>query len=230
MENKRKIFFVEDDQNLGFMVCEYLESEGFDLFHYTDGDTALKAIKELDFDLAILDIMLPNVDGYALAKNIKNEFPSCPIIFLTAKSEPDDRLKGFQNGGDEYLTKPFLSEELKLRIEYHLQRAQSPDEDELLRKYIRIGKYRLYPRTSILKYSDEEILLTNKEFDLLVLLYEHRKEYLTREYAFREVWHKKFDPNSRILDVYIGKIRKHFKKDKSIHIRSVHGKGYRLEF
>ncbi len=225
-----KIFFVEDDTNLGFVTKDYLESEGFDVQHIADGKEAYDAVEEADFNLAVLDIMLPGVDGYDIARKIQKVKPGTPIIFLTAKSMPGDRVEGLRMGADDYITKPFHTEELKLRIDSVMKHYLLNIDNKARNKiYVRIGKYRFYPEMSLLKIADDEIELTSRESDLLNLLYENRSGLVTRDMAFRKIWGIPDDPGSRNLDVYIGKLRKILSRDPRIFIRSVHGKGYKLE-
>ncbi len=228
--SKYKILIVEDDRNLGFMVSDYLESAHFTVELIDNGLTAERIIKKGNFDLALLDIMLPEIDGYTLAKEVKNYWPQKPIIFLTAKSMNEDRLAGLRLGVDDYITKPFQTEELKLRIEAVLRRTNpektSPHKQ---RTYVRIGKYRFYIEQSLLKFLDTEIELTTKESDLLELLFDNRNGLVTREMAFQRVWGIPDDSGNRNLDVYVGKLRKILGSDSKIHIRSIHGKGYKLE-
>lgn len=227
---KYKLLLVEDDENLGFVVSDYLESAGFNLQLISNGFEALETIKTGEFDLALLDIMLPGVDGYTLAKELKKLWPKKPIIFLTAKSMAEDRITGLKLGVDDYITKPFQTEELKLRIEAVLRRAQPiPSISQKQKMYVRIGNYRFYIGQSLLKIAGTEIELTTKESDLLQLLYENRSGIVTREMAFQTIWGISDEPNSRNLDVYVGKLRKILRQDEKIHIRSIHGKGYKLE-
>ena len=228
--SKNKILIVEDDQNLGFVVSDYLESTGFDIELIDDGIKAEAIIRKGDFDLALLDIMLPGVDGYTLAKEITQLWPEKPIIFLTAKSMNEDRIAGLKLGVDDYITKPFQTEELKLRIEAVLRRVYPAKTTAQKQKvYVRIGKYRFYTEQSLLKNADSETELTTKESSLLELLYENRNGLVTREMAFQKIWGIPDDPGSRNLDVYVGKLRKILGDDPKIHIRSIHGKGYKLE-
>ncbi len=225
------IFFVEDDVNLGFVTKDYLESQGFVVIHFADGREALDAVAQTDFHIAVLDIMLPGVDGYEIAAHIRKVKPGTPVIYLTAKTMPEDRIKGLKSGVDDYITKPFLTEELKLRIEAVLRRyfVSAGSGKSRNKLYHRLGKMRFYPDSGVLKKSDADIDLTAKETALLILLFENRNSLVTREEAFEKVWKSDEDPSSRTLDVYIGKLRKILAGEENIHIRSIHGKGYKLE-
>ncbi len=225
-----KILYVEDDVNLGFVVRDYLETEGFDITLFKTGLDAIKAFDTNTFDLCILDIMLPDIDGYALAQRIKNRYPFIPIIFLTAKSQPDDRIKGLKLGVDDYVTKPFLTEELLLRINAILKRSmivgQKPRSSQ---NYFKLGKYRYYFHESILKSESQTIQLTAKENSLLNLLTVNKNSVVTREMGLEAIWgHGDLPDDSRIFDVYIAKLRKFFKDESTVEIKSVHGKGYKL--
>lgn len=225
-----KLLLVEDDVNLGFVVKDYLETEGFQIEHFKNGTEALKSFDGSNFDLCILDIMLPDIDGYTVAQKIKARAPFTPIIFLTAKSQPDDRIKGLKLGVDDYITKPFLTEELLLRINAILKRSMIAGvKPRSSQNYFRLGKFRYYFNESTLKSESQSIQLTAKENSLLNLLANNRNSVVTREMGLEAIWgHGDLPDDSRIFDVYIAKLRKFFKDDDSVHIKSVHGKGYKL--
>lgn len=229
-EKMYKLLIVEDDVNLGIVIEDYLASAGFETHLAKNGQEARSLLNEQSFDLILLDIMLPDTDGYTFAREIRKRNQWYPIIFLTAKNMVEDRIKGLEIGADDYITKPFEPEELRLRILAVLKRykmgAPSPAK---LKRYCRLGNYRFYPEQLLLKYDEAEVELTSTEAALLSLLHENKNSVVTREMAFQRVWGMPDDPNSRNYDVYIGKLRKLLAQDSAIVIKSVHKKGYRLE-
>lgn len=232
MENSAKyqLLVVEDDVNLGIVIQDFLESAGFIVSLATSGSEAHQMFKPDEFDLALLDVMLPDIDGMILSTELRKKQSDLPVIFVTAKSMPDDRIAGLKLGADDYITKPFQPEELRLRIEAVLRRYQiSPKSASKIKKYVRIGNFRFYPAQLLLKLKDEDIEMTSTEASLLQLFFEERNGIVTREMAFQKVWGVPDDPGSRNLDVYVGKLRKLLSSDPSIAIRSIHGKGYKIE-
>lgn len=227
---KYNLLLVEDDPNLGIVIQDFLETSDFQVSLAVSGNEAHKIFKNNEFDLALLDIMLPDTDGFTLATELRRKQPNLPLIFLTARSMSDDIINGLKLGADDYITKPFQSEELKLRIEAVMRRYMIvPKNASKAKKYVRIGTFRFYPLQLILKNNEDEIELTSTEAALLDLLIEEKNGIVTREAAFQKVWGIADDPKSRNLDVYIGKLRKLLSDDPTISIKSVHGKGYKLD-
>ncbi len=221
-----KILLAEDDSNLGTLLTDYLKAKEYKVVHLTDGQKALDTFRTETFDICLLDIMLPEIDGISLARKIRKIEKDIPVIFLTAKSLEKDKIEGFAAGADDYITKPFSMEELLYRIEAILRRTKSYKEDEA-DEYI-FGKFTFYPLTQILKSDAGSHKLTTKESELLKLLCKNKNEVLERNYALRTIWIDDNYFNARSMDVYITKLRKYLKADPSVSILNVHGKGYKL--
>ncbi len=223
----RKILLAEDDINLGNLLRNYLAAKNYETKLFTTGDGALSEFRPGSFDLCILDIMMPEMDGLTLAKAIRRAEPGIPLIFLTAKNQEDDVIEGFKSGADDYITKPFSMEELIYRIEAIFKRvsvrSSAPADD-----IFRIGNYVFDNKRQLLILNDESIALTTKESELLELLCEHKNEILERNYALRTIWIDDNYFNARSMDVYITRLRKYLKRDSSVKILNIHGKGYRL--
>ncbi|MCZ2442651.1 MAG: response regulator transcription factor [Flavobacteriales bacterium] len=227
-EVKPKILLVEDEINLGNLLNDYLSVKGFDPVLCTDGQQGFDAFTKSKFDLCILDIMLPIKDGFTLAKEIRQADPFVPIIFLTAKSLPDDKIEGFKSGADDYMTKPFNMEELLFRIKAILKRASTvPGINDEEGNFI-IGNYTFDTTKQILKMGDEERKLTSKESELLRLLCQNMNKTLDRNFTLKTIWHDDSYFNARSMDVYITKLRKYLREDPRIEILNVHGKGFKL--
>ncbi len=221
-----KILLAEDDINLGILLADYLKAKDFTVVHRTDGQETLDTFRTETFDLCLLDIMLPRIDGISLARKIRKIEKDIPVIFLTAKSLEKDKIEGFSAGADDYITKPFSMEELLYRIEAILRRARSYSEEEA--DVYTIGKFSFYPLTQILNSDEGSQKLTTKESELLKLLCRNKNEVLERNYALRTIWVDDNYFNARSMDVYITKLRKYLKSDPSVTILNVHGKGYKL--
>jgi len=222
-----KILLVEDDANLGFLIKENLEMQGFTVKLCREGDAGLEAYRREHFDLCLLDVMLPKMDGFALATEIRRHSQAIPIIFLTAKSLKEDRIEGFKIGGDDYVTKPFSLEELVLRIQAVLKRstggaaeANSPRHD--------IGKFVFDREKQTLQYGEKQHKLTAKEAELLHLLCVHKNDVVDRQLALKRIWGEDNYFNGRSMDVFISKLRKYLSDDRDIEIRNIHGKGFKL--
>lgn len=231
-EKPINILYVEDDENLSMVVSDFLEMQGYNVHHCLDGEKALKIFTKSKFDLCLLDIMLPKMDGYALAEQIRKQDTLIPIFFLSAKSQEEDRIKGFMKGGDDYLCKPFSTEELALRIQAILRRLGNPlptKKSSKLPKNIRIGQMRFNRETMSISDDKNEVRLTRKENELLKLLLLHKSVILKREDALLQVWGEINHHNSRSMDVYITKLRKIFKMDPKVSIINYHGTGYKIE-
>lgn len=224
---KTSILLVEDDSNLGFVIQDNLRLNKYAVSLYADGQNALKAFLNNRFDLCILDIMLPKKDGFQLASEIREISKETPIIFLTAKSMTEDKIKGFKLGGDDYITKPFDFEELLLRIEAILKRT-SENSDKSDKSTFKIGNYTFLPDLQILKFNKEEINLTKKERDLLKLLCLQQNKIVSRELTLKTIWGKDDYFSGRSMDVFISRLRKYLNKDPRINIMNVHGVGFKM--
>lgn len=224
--NKDKLLIVEDDENLGQILKEYLEIKGFSTCLARDGEEGLATFNQNAFDLCILDIMMPKKDGFALAREIRLLNKQVPIIFLTAKSLKEDTIEGFKIGADDYITKPFSMEELLLRIRAVLRRTggKKPNPE----KTYKFGKFQFDYDQQILKIDDHQQKLTSKESELLWLLCQNLNQTLDRSMALKLIWKDDSYFNARSMDVYIAKLRKHLKKDENTQILTIHGEGFKL--
>lgn len=228
MEEKVKLLLVEDDSNLGTLLQDYLEAKGYNATLAVNGKEGLDFFKKNDYEIILLDVMMPIMDGYTLAKEIRKQNTEVPIIFLTAKSMKQDAIDGFNAGADDYITKPFNMEELLLRVKAILRRTkkQSPLANE--NNEFVLGNYRFDFNHQILHIGDKQQKLTTREAQLLKLLCVHANEVLDRNYALRTIWEDDNYFNGRSMDVYIAKLRKYLKEDSNIEIINVHGKGFKL--
>ncbi len=225
--NKVSILLAEDDTNLGQLLKSYLSAKEYDTTLATDGAAAMKIFRKEKFSLCLLDVMMPEMDGFTLAREIRTIDPHIPIIFLTAKNLKEDVIEGFKTGADDYLTKPFSMEELVYRIEAILRRSTKRATDVPAEKYT-IGKYSFDVTRQLLTYQDQSRKLTTKEAELLELLCRHRNEVLERNLALKSIWIDDNYFNARSMDVYITKLRKYLSKDSQVEILNIHGKGYKL--
>lgn len=225
---KGTILLVEDDMNLGFVIQDSLKMNGYKVHLCSDGKMGLKQFNEGEYDLCILDVMLPHKDGFTLAEDIRKINKSVPIVFLTAKSMTEDKIKGFKSGGDDYITKPFSTEEFLLRVEAILKRSGKSEEKKSNSNYI-IGTYEFESENYLLKRNGSEQKLTKKEAEVLKLLCQHKGNVLPRELVLNMVWGDDTYFNGRSLDVFITKLRKYLKDDEAIKITNVHGVGFKLE-
>jgi DNA-binding response OmpR family regulator len=227
MEDKLKVLMAEDDANLGSLLKEYLIAKKYDINCYPDGEKALEAFQKDEYDLCILDVMMPKMDGFSLARAIRKVNEDIPIIFLTAKTLKDDLIEGFQSGADDYLTKPFSMEELMLRIQAIMRRVGKRKKTENKTEFV-LGNYRFDAQKQTLTINEESKKLTTKESELLRLLCINQNNLLDRNDALKEVWTDDNYFNARSMDVYITKLRKLLKQDERIQIINIHGKGFKL--
>lgn len=227
MNTKVKILLAEDDQNLGLLLKEYLIAKGYETDLFPDGETAYHGFMRNQYNLCLLDVMMPKKDGFSLAKDIRLINNDIPIIFLTAKNLKEDVIEGFKIGADDYMTKPFSMEELIFRIEAILRRISNENQAND-QSVFQIGEYNFDSRKQLLIHGDEEVKLTTKESDLLRLLATNTNKVLERNYALKAIWIDDNYFNARSMDVYITKLRKHLKNDPTVEIINVHGKGYKL--
>ena len=225
-DTKLKILLCEDDESLGMLLREYLQAKGYDAELYPDGEAGYKAFLKNTYDMCVLDVMMPKMDGFQLASEIRQVNQEIPIIFLTAKNLKEDIFDGFKIGADDYITKPFSMEELVLRMEAILRRVRGKQQKNVA--VYHIGKYTFDTKRQILSYEGQSVKLTTKESELLNLLCAHANDVLQRELALKTIWIDDNYFNARSMDVYITKLRKHLKNDPDIEINNVHGKGYRL--
>lgn len=224
----KKILLVEDDPNLGFVIHDNLSLKGYDVKLCKDGEEGENTFHQNEFDLCILDVMLPKKDGFSIAKSIREKNKSVPILFLTAKSMVEDKLLGFQTGADDYITKPFSLDELICRIEVFLRRSNGSAVNDV-KSVFTVGGYAFDPGNLTLKNSSMEKTLTQKEAEVLKLLYQNRDRVLKREEILKQVWGDDDYFMGRSMDVFISKLRKYLKDDPSIQIVNYHGVGFRLE-
>jgi DNA-binding response OmpR family regulator len=220
------ILLCEDDENLGMLLREYLEAKGYTAELCADGEEGYKTFMEKSFDLCILDVMMPKMDGFTLATKIREINSEIPFMFLTAKTLKEDILEGFKIGADDYITKPFSMEEVVFRIEAILRRVRGKKNKETT--VHQIGRYTFDTQKQLLTFEGENTKLTTKEAELLTLLSSKANELLQRDYALKTIWIDDNYFNARSMDVYITKLRKHLKKDPNVEILNVHGKGYKL--
>ena len=227
MKEKVKILLVEDDTNLGTILTEYLTVKKFEVTQAVNGEDGFNNFKNNRFDLCIVDVMMPKMDGFTLAKKIRLIDKDVPILFVTAKSLLDDKLEGFKIGADDYITKPFSMEELLLRISAVLRRIKSIKTDDEKNEF-KIGDYDFDYNKRILIHASSEQKLTQKESDLLRLLCLNKNRILERSEALIRIWKDESYFTGRSMDVYITKLRNYLKNDKSIEIINVHGTGFKL--
>ncbi|SEV89692.1 DNA-binding response regulator, OmpR family, contains REC and winged-helix (wHTH) domain [Chitinophaga sp. YR573] len=221
-----KILYVEDELFLGKIVKESLQGRGFEVIMECDGAKVMELYKQIKPAVCILDVMLPNKDGFEIAEEIRALNPEVPILFLTAKTQTADLVKGFTLGGNDYIRKPFSLEELIVRIDNVLRktdRSSSPAVD-----YVRIGRFRFYTNRQLLTNGSEEKKLSYRESELLKLLYENRDGIIDRKSILNLLWGNDSFFNSRNLDVYITRLRVCLKEDENLEILTIKGVGYRF--
>ena len=225
----KKILLVEDDPNFGTVLKDYLALNDYNVTHAKDGIEGLIMFKNNDFDLCILDVMMPRKDGFSLAQDIRSKNKEIPIIFLTAKTLKEDVLKGYQVGADDYLNKPFDSEVLLFKIKAILQRKESDTSAENEQFEFNIGGFFFNSKLRHLSVGeDEPQKLSPKESKLLRMLALHKNDLMPRELALTKIWRDDNYFTSRSMDVYIAKLRKYLKKDEGVEILNIHGEGFRL--
>jgi DNA-binding response OmpR family regulator len=225
--SKTKIFYVEDELFLGKIVRESLESRGFEVIMESDGAKAVDLFKKSKPDICVLDIMLPNKDGFTIADEIRDLDEEVPIIFLTAKVQTEDVVKGFSLGGNDYIRKPFSMEELIVRIQNAL-RNKTGDTAKITGDNVTLGKYNFQLNRQVLNDGKDDRKLSYRESELLKLLYENREKIIDRKDILNLLWGNDSFFNSRNLDVYITKLRSYLKEDPSLEIITIKGIGYRF--
>ncbi len=224
---KPKLLLCEDDTNLGMVLKNYLELNDYDVTLERDGRLGLAAFQREKFDLCLLDVMMPNMDGFTLAEEIRDINPDVPLFFLSAKTMKDDIIQGYKLGADDYITKPFDSEVLLHKIKAILKRNEELHKEEVNAEFD-MGKYHFNPRLRELSFDGKLITLSPKESELLKMLCEYKNDLLPREIALKKIWGSDTYFNGRSMDVYIAKLRKYLKDDPTIEIVNIHGNGFRL--
>lgn len=227
MSMKANILLVEDDMNLGFVVADQLRSNEYNVTLATDGAEGFKRFNDGNYHLCIFDVMMPKKDGFSLAQDIRKIDKDIPILFLTAKSDTQDKVKGFESGGDDYLTKPFSTEELMVRVKALLKRVNIVQEEEKASIY-KIGQYTFDSENYELKSTDFQKKLTKKEAEILSMLCKYKNQVLPRELVLNGVWGQDDYFVGRSLDVFITKLRKYLSGDDRVAITNVHGIGFKF--
>ncbi|MBX2921872.1 MAG: response regulator transcription factor [Chitinophagaceae bacterium] len=224
---KHKILLCEDDQNLGLVLKNYLELNDYDVTLERDGRLGLAAFQREKFELCLLDVMMPNMDGFKLAEEIRDINPDIPLFFLSAKTMKEDIIQGYKLGADDYITKPFDSEVLLLKIKAILKRNDDLSKDASNVEFD-LGGYHFNPKLRELSINGKTQTLSPKENELLKMLAEYKNDLLPREIALKRIWGSDTYFNGRSMDVYIAKLRKYLKEDSTIEIVNIHGNGFRL--
>jgi len=228
-EQNKKILLVEDDANFGTVLKDYLMMNDYDVVHAKNGMEGFEKLKKDDYDLCILDVMMPYKDGFTLAKEIREKNTDVPIVFLTAKAMKEDVLKGYKVGADDYLNKPFDSEVLLMKIRAIMQRKSIDTVADSKQFEFVIGKFNLNSKLRFLSFDNNEPeKLSPKENELLRLLALHENDLMPRELALTKIWRDDNYFTSRSMDVYIAKLRKYLKLDPDVEILNIHGEGFRL--
>jgi DNA-binding response OmpR family regulator len=226
MITKSRVLLAEDDLTLGYVIKDNLSVAGYEVVLCADGQSAIDKFSKENFDICLLDVMMPNKDGFAVAKKIRQQTDMVPILLITAKSLEEDRIHGFECGADDYIIKPFSMQELLLRIEVFLRRTKKMHSDTTLS--FQIGKMKFSFNDLRLSIEGTNYNMTQKEAELLLFLCEHPNRILKREEVLLNVWGKDDYFLGRSMDVFITKLRKYFRSDESIHLETIHGMGFRL--
>jgi two-component system response regulator VicR len=229
MEKKIRILYVEDDMTLSFVTRDNLELKGYSVDFCEDGEKALEMISNQIYDLFILDVMLPKMDGFTLAGKIREKNSDVPILFLTARSTKEDRIHGLQIGADDYITKPFSIEELVLKIEVFLRRSRIVQANDNRPEILNLGQYQFDVANQQLTEGKKSTKLTYRESELLKLFAENLNQIVKREDILMKIWGNDQFFSSRSLDVFISRLRKLLHSDPSIRIENIHNIGYRLK-
>jgi two-component system, OmpR family, response regulator len=228
------ILLIEDDPNFGDVLRSYLEMNDYDVTLAQDGVLGIEAFKKQSYDLVVLDVMMPRKDGFTVAKEIREKNQTVPLIFLTAKTMKEDILQGFKLGADDYITKPFNSEELLYRVQAVLKRTNKHSDPRDQQRDFVIGRYHFDHTTRVLTFKDgapneeNEWKLSPKESDLLRMFCLHINDVLPRSEALTKIWHEDTYFTARSMDVFITKLRKYLAKDTNIEIVNIHGNGFQL--
>ena len=223
---KSKVLLAEDDLSLGYVIKDNLTDAGYDVVLCPDGQTAIEKFNKDEFDICLLDIMMPNKDGFAVAKKIRQQSDLVPILFITARSLEDDRINGFKSGADDYIIKPFSMQELLMRMDVFLRRTKKMYSEKEIS--FKIGRLQFSYTDLKLTIDNNLFNLTQKEADLLKFLCEHSNRILKREEILLNVWGKDDYFLGRSMDVFITKLRKYFKSDPEVNLETIHGVGFRF--
>jgi two-component system OmpR family response regulator len=224
---KPKILLCEDDTNLGMVLKNYLEINDYDVTLERDGRLGLAAFQRERYDICLLDVMMPNMDGFTVAEEIRDINPDVPLFFISAKTMKEDIIKGYKLGADDYITKPFDSEVLLHKIKAIIKRNEELHKEEANAEFD-LGKYHFNPRLRELSFDGKTMTLSPKENELLKMLAEYKNDLLPREAALKKIWGSDTYFNGRSMDVYIAKLRKYLKDDEKLEIVNIHGNGFRL--
>ncbi len=225
----KKVLLVEDEVLLAEIMSETLETRGFQVSTAPDGAQGLKEYRRVKPDICVLDIMMPELDGYSVATQIRQDNPNIPIIFVTAKSQMDDLKKGFEVGANDYMKKPFSIEELIVRMNALLARSQNSTSPKKLDiSECQIGHFHFDFTRQRLKSHEKDVRLTGRESEMLKMLYQNKNEITDKSSALKELWGDDSFFNGRSMDVFITKLRKHLKSDPNVEILNIRGKGYKL--
>jgi len=223
---KFKVLLAEDDLSLGYVIKDNLQDAGYDVVLCPDGQTAIEKFDKTPYDICLLDVMMPHKDGFSVAKKIRQQSDMIPILFLTAKSMEEDKIKGFLSGADDYITKPFSMQELLLRMDVFIRRTRKLHAESI--KEFTIGNMKFSYTDLKLHTPTETFTLTQKEADLLKFLCEHANQILKRDEVLLNVWGKDDYFLGRSMDVFMTKLRKYFKSDPNIILETIHGVGFRF--
>jgi two-component system, OmpR family, response regulator VicR len=224
---KAHLFYVEDDESLSFVTRDNLELQGYSVTYCENGKQAMEMIRQNNFDLCILDVMLPDTDGFTIAEEIRKFNTEVPIIFLTAKSMKEDRIRGLRLGADDYMTKPFSIEELILKVEIFLRRSKIASAP--VPTYLTVGNYLLDHKNLLLKFGNQAKNLTQKEADLLKMFMENKNEVIKRSHILETLWGEDDYFLGRSLDVFISRLRKYLSQDERISVENIHSVGFRMK-
>lgn len=223
---KTRVLLAEDDAPLGYVIKDNLEQANYEVVLCSNGQEAIDKYNKDQIDICLLDVMMPEKDGFTVAKKIRQQSDMVPILFLTARSMEEDKIKGFQTGADDYITKPFSIKELLLRIEVFLRRSRKIQTE--INEQITIGQFVFRPASLELRRHEAAIQLTHRESDLIAFLCAHANKVIRREEILLAVWGKDDYFLGRSMDVFMAKLRKHFKEDPSITLETIHGVGFRF--
>ncbi|MCX6280594.1 MAG: response regulator transcription factor [Bacteroidetes bacterium] len=222
------VLLAEDDRNLGNILKNYLDAKGYNTTLCVNGQEAVEVFGKKEIDFVILDIMMPVKDGFAAAREIRGMSKKVPVLFLTAKTLQEDKLKGFEAGADDYITKPFSMEELLMRMQAILRRSDEGGKSSMNENVFLVGEYSFDFNRQVLSIHDREQKLTSKEAGLLRLLCMNINDVLDRSVALTQIWNDDSYFNARSMDVYVVKLRKYLKDDPSVELINVHGVGFKL--
>ncbi len=226
MENKKNILLVEDDDSLGYLLTEYLQIKGFNISWAKNGKLALQKLEKEKFDLAILDVMMPEMDGFTLAENMNHAYPEIPFIFLSAKSLKIDVLKGFSKGAVDYLKKPIDEEELVIRINILLKNLSHQETEITTKEEIYLGKYTYKPLQQTLEFGESKVSLTSRENELLRYLVSKQNEICTHKELLKNIWGTNDYFTRRSLNVFVSRLRKYLEKEPLIKVENIHNTGF----